>query len=325
MGSARTLQYLVGEPAVKRSLALFMFRAAQILHERGGGRFDASICRLAGLLKPKSPLPPSRLANDGVIADAVTALDRRGWAILPWRLAAADLDEIRRFAFSTPAYADDPTKPVTIDAAHILREHGRYQWRISDLIRVPAVQRLIADSALHRIAQDYIGCRPMLTSITLWLDPVFAGGYDAHVYHYDNDGPRFLKFFIYVNDVNADNGAHTYIQNSHAHVKPKKFRLSRRYDRDALLAHYGDANEIVFAAPAGTILAEDTAGFHKGTDLRRGYRLLMQLVYGAIDIPHAEEFTCGVARAEIVGLDPEIQRVARKFYASRITAKPQPR
>src|SRR5690348_7930370 len=284
---ARTLRHLVGEPVANRSPALFLFRLAQILHERARGRIDASMCRLAAVLKPEVTLPPSRLLDDSAIAASVATLDRRGWDILPWRVDVADLEEIRRFAFTTPAYADDPARPVAITPSRIPHDRPRYVWPISDFIRVPAVQRLVADSALHHIAQDYLGCRPILGSITLWLDPVYDGKYDAHIYHYDNDGPRFLKIFIYISDVDVDTGAHTYIQGSHAHIKPERFHLSRRYERGDLLSHYGEENEIVFAAPAGTILAEDTAGFHKGTTLRRDYRLLMQLVFGAIDIPHA--------------------------------------
>lgn len=309
------VRYIIGEPVARRSASLFLIRIAQLLHERVGGRFDSGVCRMARVIKPKIALPTPQRIDEHAIRESVAALNRRGWDILPFHLTSADLDEIRRFAFSTPAYGDDPTRQIPIDATHIPHERGRYEWRISDLIRIPAVQRLVADSTLHRIAQDYLDCRPVLTSITLWLDPVYDGSYDAHVYHYDNDGPRFLKFFIYINDVDADTGAHTYIQGSHSHIKPEIFRRSRRYDRDALLAHYGPENEIVFAAPAGTILAEDTAGFHRGSDLRRGYRLLMQLVFGVIDIPHAEQFSCGIVKAKLAGLDPGIRRIARKFYA----------
>lgn len=313
-GLAKALHYLAVEPAQKRSPALLLFRLAQILHERAGGGCDGWLLRLGAVVKPKAEFPPSRLTDGAAVAATVNALNRRGWDILPWRLGAPDIAELRRFAFSTPAYGDGPFDRVSIDQAHIPHGRGRYEWRISELIRQPAVQKLVADGALHRIAQEYLGCRPILTSVALWLDPVYDGQFGAHVYHYDNDGPRFLKFFIYLTDVDAESGAHTYIQGSHGHAKPEIFRRSQRYGRDDLLRHYGAENEIVFAAPAGTILAEDTAGFHRGMDLKKGYRLLLQLQYGVFDIPNDEEFSCGVERARIAGLDPAIKRVARKFF-----------
>ena len=307
------VRHFVIEPIANKSPALFLLRVAQILHERTRGRSDRLLNRILSKIRPKVALPPSEFIKSGEVERAVAALCADGWWLMPRRLDDLDIAEIRRFAFTTPAYATRFDERIAIDEVQPPRGHSRYSWRMSDLLRLSAVQRLLQDSALHQIAQCYIGCRPTLTSVTLWLDPVFDGPAPAHVYHYDNDGPGFLKFFIYLSDVSAETGAHTYIQGSHGRDKPEKFRLSQRYERDDLLRHYGADNEIVFAAPAGTILAEDTAGFHRGMDLKRGYRLLLQLQYSAIDIPHAEEFISPVPKVKIPGLAPGIAAITCKF------------
>jgi hypothetical protein len=269
--------------------------------------------RALSTFKRKAPLPQSRLMDDRSIDSSVATLKERGWDILPWRLAADDVAELLRFAFTTTAYAVDPAENVVITEGNIPRENGRYMWRMSDLIRIPAVQRLVADGALHRIAQEYIGCQPILTSITLWLDTLSERKVSAHNYHYDNDGPSFLKFFIYLNDIDTD-GAHTFIQGTHRHAKPRQFDRAGFYDQDKLLNFFGAENEIVFTGPAGMILAEDTAGFHKGTT-PKNYRLLLQLQYATLDIPHQEEFAGLVGKVRLDGLDPGIKRIARKFFA----------
>jgi hypothetical protein len=110
-----------------------------------------------------------------------------------------------------------------------------------------------------------------------------------------------------------DSGAHTYIQKSHSHIKPKAFRRSIRYQAEDLLAHYGPENEIVFSAPAGTILAEDTAGYHRGTTPKNHPRLLLQIQYAAMDIPHVEEFTLGITPVKIDHMNQSIKRIAKKF------------
>lgn len=310
------IRHFVIDPIAKRSPALFLFHAAQVLHERTGGHADQTVLRVLAQLRRPVALPPSMLIAQGEIERAVSTLRACGWWLMPRRLDDRDIAEIREFAFATPAYATQFEEQITIDERHPPQVHSRYEWRMSDLVQLPAVQRLLRDSALHRIAQDYIGCRPTLTSVTLWLDPVSDSPAPAHVYHYDNDGPGFLKFFIYLSDVDSETGAHTYIQGSHGHRKPEVFRQSRRYERDELLRHYGAENEIVFAAPAGTILAEDTAGFHRGMDPKRDYRLLLQLQYSAIDIPHAEENFSPVPRVEIPQIAPGIATIARKFVRS---------
>jgi hypothetical protein len=306
-------QFLV-EPIKKKSPALFFLQLAQLLNDRAGGRYDGYVQSAVSSFKPKMSFPPSRLMDGEAIANSVNMLRARGWDILPWRFPAEDIASLRDFAFSTPAYADDPSERISITANNIPRDRPRYIWRMADLARLPAVQGLMADSALHQIAQEYIGCRPVLTTIALWLDPIYAGKYEAHVYHYDNDGPAFLKYFIYLNDVTVTSGAHAYIQSSHHHRKPEKFSRATRYDRDDLLNHYGADNEIIFASPAGTVLAEDTAGFHKGTTPSEGYRLLLQLQYAMLDIPHLEELSGCHDRVHVEGLDDGIRRIGRKFF-----------
>jgi hypothetical protein len=233
-------------------------------------------------------------------------------------MSKKDIAELNSFAFSTPAYTDICTHKVAPDLI-LSRQHPRYQWPIADLLKVPAIAKLLKDSALHHIAQDYLKCHPILTSVTIWLDGVYNGAFDAHVYHYDNDGPGFLKFFIYLSDVDRETGAHTFIQGSHDRKKPARFRRARRYSSDELLDHYGLQNEVVFSAPAGTIIAEDTAGFHRGMDPQKSYRLLLQLEYSVLDIPHIEEFTVGIPKIEINEVDPAIAAIVRKFVTNKGT------
>jgi len=312
-GIAKPFREFVLDPVVNASPALFMLRVSQLLHERTGGRLDSRLQRLLG--KPRASLPPASLMDDGAIDRSVEALHRRGWDVLPWRVDQAGIDMLRSFAFSTPAYATDPHERVVIDAANPPRDHARYVWPITDLIRVPAVQKLMTDSTLYKLAQNYLGYRPVLTSVTLWIDPVYDGSYNAHRYHYDNDGPGFLKFFIYVSDVDLESGAHSYIEGSHHHRKPERFRRSQFYSRDDLVDFYGKQSEIIFSAPAGTVIAEDTAGFHKGTTPRNSYRLLLQFQFAVIDIPHVEEFSSSIEKIKIERLDPSIKLIARKFVA----------
>lgn len=310
-------QFVV-EPVRKKSAALFFLQLTQLITDRCGGRCDALLRQILSTMKPDIALPPSRLMEENAIAATAATLERRGWDILPWRVPADDIAELRQFAFSTPAWATSLSERIAISETKIPTDSPRYYWRMSDLNRLPAVQRLVADSAFNEIAQRYIGGRPLLTNITMWLDPGRSGGasYNAHAYHFDNDGPAFLKFFIYVTDIAMDSGPHSFIQGSHHRRKPPQFRRAGLYDRDAILSYYGRENEIVFTAPAGTVLAEDTAGFHKGMLPQDGqYRLLLQFEYGLLDIPQDEDFTGMRERIHIDGLHPSIKRIARKFFA----------
>lgn len=314
---ANAFRYLIAEPLKVRSLRLFNFRFAQLLHERANGRLDFLYGVMASGFASKVPLPEPTLLSKESIQHVVESLQKNGWAVLPERLSDADVDELTRFAISTPAYTksmDDERLVSFSTTSTAPSANSRYVWRMDRLIKNLTVQRLVTESAFHHIAQEYLGARPILTSITLWLDPVFDGCPEEHIYHYDNDGPRFVKFFIYLTDVDFESGAHTYIQRTHGHIKPRPFKLSRRYDRDGLLRYYGKENEIVFSAPRGTVIVEDTAGFHKGTTPKTRHRLLMQFEYSLIDIPHIEELSDKIRRVDIPSLHPAIARISRKFF-----------
>ena len=105
-----------------------------------------------------------------------------------------------------------------------------------DLARLPAIQRLIADGPYCQIAQEYLGCRPTLAHISLLLDAPFEGKYGAYSYHYDNEGPGFLKFFIFLTNVDVGTGAHYFIAGSHTHNKPDPFARATLYDEGPLLS-----------------------------------------------------------------------------------------
>jgi hypothetical protein len=73
---------------------------------------------------------------------------------------------------------------------------------------------------------------------------------------------------------------------------------------------------MVFTAPAGTVLAEDTAGFHKGTPSDPGqHRPLLQFEYGLLDMPQPEELAGFREPMRIEGLHQSIRWIVRKYFA----------
>jgi hypothetical protein len=309
-----SLDHFIVEPWRRRSLATFFHRMTMVLHERTNGKFDLLYCRLASLLRPPQKLKPSSWLSESQIDETVAALKKDGCHVLPVKLPPEDIREVTDFVFSTPAYNKQIDEQIPIRRDSIPAGHGRYMWPMQSLLQLKTVQRLIKDSALHRIAESYLGAQCIVTSITLWIDPPYKGEFDPHIYHYDNDGPGFLKYFIYINDVEPDTGAHRFIRGTHHHVKPTPFRLSQRYEEKKLLEYFGKEKEIVFAAPAGTIIAEDTAGFHRGSTVKRNYRLLMQIQHSLINCPLSEEFVKKLEPLPLKGMDPRQSGATRKFF-----------
>jgi hypothetical protein len=310
---ANPLDYFLLEPLRRRHLGLWKFRVAQVLHERTNGGFDQWYINRSRRRRPPKDLGIPRFVDAAGIGAVVDELDKEGCAILPNRLSDGDIKEIADFAFSTPAYAADPAKKVNIKPDAIPRDTARHVWEIEQIIRVPAVQRLLLDPAFHQIAQDYLKATPVLSSVTLWIDAPADKKFGAHQYHYDNDGPGFLKFFFYLTDVEADTGAHCFIKGTHGHRKPEAFRISQIYGDQVLHDFYGKDKEIMFAAPKGTIIAEDTAGFHRGSTVLRNHRLLMQFQYSVLDIPSQEELDGRLSPVKLAHVPEELRSILAKL------------
>lgn len=306
--------HLLVEPFQKQSLALFTFRLCQFLHVRTNGWFDLLVRRIVVPFRPKVNFPSSQLFPSATPSKAAAALKEDGYAVLDDTLPEQLIEGIKALAFTTPAYASDPASKIAITADSIPAEHPRYDWRIGDLIGNQAIQQVLFDSYFHQVAQEYLGCRPRLALVVLWLNPPYKGENSQYVFHYDNDGPSFVKFFVYLSDVIETNGPHVFIQKSHSPIKPKQFHKGLRYEEAALLEYYGLESKRVFVGPAGTMIAEDTMGFHRGSEVTQSYRLIFQLEYSVLDIPHAEEFGSGIQRVKIDGLDPSLQKILAKYY-----------
>jgi hypothetical protein len=177
------------------------------------------------------------------------------------------------------------------------------------------VQRLILAGPYCAIAQAYLGCRPTLVTMTIWLNPPFPSRqYGANNYHYDNDGPGFLKFFFLLTDMGLGTGAHYFIKGSHHPRKPPQVARSDLYKDADIFAVYDRSRELVVGGPAGTIFAEDTKGFHRGSDLTERYRAILQLEFSIIDTPGPEDLDRAYAPIAIAGLDHGIAAITHKFF-----------
>ena len=113
------------------------------------------------------------------------------------------------------------------------------------------------------------------------------------------DRIKWLKFFFYITDVGPDNGPHSFVAGSHRTKGIPASILNKgqvRIDDGDVLDSYSKQDIIEFEGPAGTIIAEDTRGLHKGKHVRKGDRLVFQLefsdsVFGKVYPDPKEGFT----------------------------------
>jgi hypothetical protein len=266
------------------------------VHAATNGWATQAIAALFRLGRPARPLDGVRDPKDlfaGLSADqtatVVGGLRRDGYAVAPTRIPGDVVARLRAFAEQTqgtPTDAAGKSGPrQRYDRSD--RTVAKFQFDARDLANQVDIQNLAADTGLLDIAQRYLGCLPVLDSIAMWWStPHLERPADeiAQRFHIDNDRLRWLKIFIYLTDVNQESGPHVFVRHSHLREPRRAELVARGYVRlaDEDVRRVYRADEIVdIVGPAGTVLLEDTSGFHKGRMPEKLERLMLEYQFSS--------------------------------------------
>jgi ectoine hydroxylase-related dioxygenase (phytanoyl-CoA dioxygenase family) len=151
------------------------------------------------------------------------------------------------------------------------------------LINQRIIQEILLKNEIYDIGRKYFGAEPIFDHVSLSISTNFnkePDGEAAQLYHFDLDKPKWLKFLTYVNDVGIDNGPHCFIKKSHKNNAIPFNLRSKGYVR--IEDHNKNINrliqdEIKITGKAGTSIIEDTKGLHKGSVVKKGYRILLNI------------------------------------------------
>ena len=141
----------------------------------------------------------------------------------------------------------------------------RLKYYDSDIASIKEVWELIDVLKLNKIAASYLGCDPIITTLSSWhVVPLIQDDkseelydYTAQSYHYDMDWISFLKVFVNLDKVDNSNGAFEYIPYSHKGRSSRYYRDVRFKDLDKYLKPEYALGDI------GSIFLADTSGLHR--------------------------------------------------------------
>lgn len=296
------------------------------------GRLNDAGARVSSILHPPIDLPLAggvlgRL-DAPEISEIAHEIELKGFFVFDVTLDSSICERIGRFARETPAMlypkvkgADDlvvydPERPLA----------PRYEFEERRIFELNELQELATDETLMAVAQAYLRCRPINDLVAMWWSPPTGSAPSseaAQLFHFDMDRLKFVKFFIYLTDVDSGHGPHVYVKGSHVR-KPKPIRRDGRIPDEEILEHYGREAIVEITGERGTILAVDTRGFHKGKAPEAGDRLLLQVEYAnslfgmTYNRIVADESWSEVAKQQLRLYPNVFQRVA--FPASQVAA-----
>jgi hypothetical protein len=217
-------------------------------------------------------------------------LREHGYHVFEPKLSAAHCAQILELSLARPALITSGITPEAREGPRLQRyDRTRpaavlYALQAADLVESPVIQSLMADEALIAVAQAYLKAPPVLDDVSLWWSTAQPNPDPdvGQLYHFDLDRIRWLKFFFYITDVTPENGPHRFVRGSHRRFGiPHALRsLGSVRLTDAQVAQaYSPSDIVEFTGQAGTIIAEDTRGLHKGRHVERGDRLVLQLEF----------------------------------------------
>jgi len=151
--------------------------------------------------------------------------------------------------------------------------------------------------------REWVMCRSFLNIASLYLDLVPRCGTKqenvviptpnqktgSQLWHRDGSDKKIVKVFVYLNDIEEENGPFRYLKGTHyrgvlrdvlawagSHVWGAQERRDEALERyDELFA----GREVVCTGKAGQVIFADTSGFHRGGFCRAGSRRMIELSF----------------------------------------------
>lgn len=259
------------------------------LFVESGGRANDTLAKAFALAHPPYRLPPASGVlgnlNENDLAEVQRQLEKDGYYVFENCLSE---DFCERLVRKTQA-VDCMIMGDNIGGGSIRGRYERgappkaakYLLTEDDTTDIPEVQELISDPSIIAVAQNYLKSKPIFSGISLWWSPTFTGAADnqaAQQFHWDMERIKWIRFFIYLTDVTADSGPHCFIAGTHRSGAIPDNLLKLGYVRlsdETMLETFGKDAYKEFVGPRGTIIAEDSRGFHKGMEPKAGDRLLL--------------------------------------------------
>jgi ectoine hydroxylase-related dioxygenase (phytanoyl-CoA dioxygenase family) len=158
--------------------------------------------------------------------------------------------------------------------------HANIAYVRDPLIHCPGAVQYVFAEPLIDMATEFYGCPPAVTNCNIMKS--FANDLPASAFnhfHMDSQSKRFLKFFLYLNDVGIDGGPFCYVEGSHRR-KPFAWRRQYRWSEDEMIGFYGE-NAIHYAtARVGDVVVANPTGFHRGFKVRKAPRRMLMINTG---------------------------------------------
>ena len=208
-----------------------------------------------------------------------------GYAVLPFKIEKRSCDRIFNDVSEKPGVYRDCFDGQRIKSAQRLNIENPQGViaQVDTLDYSTDVTDDVLESGFFQVLAEFLmqSRRALLTISTVWwsLPTKNPSSEGAQKYHFDLDGLKWSKVFIYLSDVTEDSGPHSAILGSHLPRRKSSYLLRRGYVRVEDYEAKNDGIEKTFVGSKGTIIIGDTKCWHKGSMVANKNRAIFQLEY----------------------------------------------
>jgi hypothetical protein len=160
---------------------------------------------------------------------------------------------------------------------------------VKDVLDCPHIMELVSSPSIVQLAGDYLGCTPTLSCLGVqWSFPTNSPSI-SQTFHRDTEDWKYLRFFVYLTDVDEGCGPHVYVKGSHRSRLPLRLKL---YRPEEISQQYGSDSVVKIFGSRGTGIAADTSGIHKGELPTAKARLVLNFTFSILPNPMSEYTPC---------------------------------
>lgn len=266
--------------------------------------------------------------NEQEIPKIKEELNTKGFHVFDDLLNQDSCDKLISGLEKVSFHTKKSTKKIKgITKENLSKINGNTAWVTNqqDLIKIGEVQKLAFDKNLLNLVSQFLGSEPVLCQTNCWWSVAKSThrsnlSANAQLFHQDTEYLKFVKVFIYLTDVEENNGPHQYVQGTSKIAQDKLgegYKPSNRVGDEKVLDLFGKENILTFKGKKGSVIIEDTFGLHKGTPVVEGSRLLLQLEYCNSLYFHAGySFGYEGLKKEVVNLSKTNPRIFSNFTSN---------
>jgi len=252
--------------------------------------------------------------------EILDALDRDGFAIVPNVFPRDVIDALReqleaalaaKTVYPIDRVSREPNAPAHLSAEEVDRgeeyfsQHSNIAYIRDPLVTCPESRTIAFADIVIDIASGFYGCPAAITGFNLmksFVNDLPNAGFN--LFHVDCQSAKFIKFFVYMDDVDTDTGPFSIVPGSHR-SRPLGWHANNKRTLEQVEQAFGAGSVTQVTAKAGDLVIANPTAVHRARKPLRHVRRALMINTGIHRIERAIGSEPIIAETDYEALAPK--------------------